>query len=1033
MRKKQKRLPQYTQGCIVTVTACVCAALCLLMGFSQLPALYPVDYGQYEVILRQCGLDWTQEDILLGGLQYVRPIRFYDYTRFSWESLFTPGAGGGTVYGVALVRLFTAPFGLKFDLDALALVWALILVTATGLLTRALYERFARIWAAPCIVLCVLYSNGNFCAMLRGLYPEAAATAFSLLGLALGIRAWSVGKEKRGKWIFPTLLVSLTAVKSLTPLIVFLPLAIGGNIWLICSCGQCLKKKLLVYFAAALLLLTGVTSALQLAGRDADYYSNASLYEASFNTLLRHTDQPELILAEWGLDESYAADVGKSYYLPEDAYVHNPRDPEEAEILFSRITAGRLMGTCLRHPAIFFEAIGAEELSISRGFENPRNSAMEGNGRNFTATRVDGGFPSLLWKALSISWTAFGAAHLALILTGIVLACRKRRTAYLLISLSSAGCMLYLPFALVMNGYAQSQQYMLYQTLLTVGLLTEVGCGLIGIMPTFTQWMTRYSANASLITPLRRARGNDCADTPLIGPAASRWVNTLCGNRFHVALFTGVCCFGVLLCALVPATHAVSVNNGDFGRMMEQLDITWNSMDYFNTANQANRYAIEQYAYLSDFDAAKLTLLKPTYSLYWFAGIVRLLTEPFGMGFSTYLLAWVMGVIMAGCIIQLVKDLYSLLGKSTVIAAAMLCAMLMNETYLTWYNSLYGEGCILLGLLLTLTCAVHLCVMRRGRSWKKILWLAGLGLSLQILVTAKAQMLMAVPGAILLFLALSFYQRPQRYDLQAVQGIVSLAACAVIVFSAWGVYQTDRTEDSVSQRHTMWQAYFYGIFMISDDPIGDMEALGVDPAMAPDIGKYVDFSDDSKYVYAPLSEEAEEAFYRHVSMGTILSWYLTHPTKLWYMLDHAAHEAQTLYTSFRVYNGQDYSAPDHDEVNGWNLWPGWRTWLTPGTFAGYVLFYGLLLFVMLRRMLKKNTSAQARALCCLPLFLMMTGVLQFPLSVLGNGFADNQKQLFCFALCHDFLLGGTLFMAGRHFYAGGTAKWDDGPSPRPIL
>ena len=50
-----------------------------------------------------------------------------------------------------------------------------------------------------------------------------------------------------------------------------------------------------------------------------------------------------------------------------------------------------------------------------------------------------------------------------------------------------------------------------------------------------------------------------------------------------------------------------------------------------------------------------------------------------------------------------------------------------------------------------------------------------------------------------------------------------------------------------------------------------------------------------------------------------------------------------------------------------------------------------------------------KLLCVIPLFLIVTGALQYPLSVLGNGFADNQKQLFCFSLCHDLLLGTTAF------------------------
>ena len=158
----------------------------------------------------------------------------------------------------------------------------------------------------------------------------------------------------------------------------------------------------------------------------------------------------------------------------------------------------------------------------------------------------------------------------------------------------------------------------------------------------------------------------------------------------------------------------------------------------------------------------------------------------------------------------------------------------------------------------------------------KIIWLVALFLSLDIMVSAKSQMLLTLPAAIILFVILSIYQRPYRYDYQALQALLGFALYGVLAFSAVVVYQSERTEESVSQKHTMWQAYFYGIFMISDDPIGDMVKLGVDTAMAPDIGKYVQFEDDSWYVYAPLSKEAEGAFYNHVSMFTIVEWYLTH-------------------------------------------------------------------------------------------------------------------------------------------------------------
>lgn len=989
------------------------AAFCLLLGFSHTPKLYPVDFGQYETILSQCGLTWTDADIAQGDLQFVRPLTAFRYTHFSWSNLLTPNTAGSTVYAVALVRLFTEPFGLPFSVDALSFVWALLLALAAGLITGALREKLPRVWFIPSLILCLVYTDGNFCAIFRSLYPEAAAIAFSLLFIAAVLRAWCMDGKRRSRQILPLAFLSILLLKSLSPVIVFLPLVAAANGWLIFSCRKSISRRAFTLAVTAVVLLCGMGSALQLVKDDVDYFSNASLYESAFDALLREADDPQAILAEWGLDKSYLADVGKSYYESQESYAHYPRNEQEAEKLFSHLSTEKILSAYLSRPGLLIKALCARELWGGKGFENTRNSTLTPNEKGFSAARAEGGVLPFFWKVFPLNWAGFFVLQCLLTALWAALAIRTRRMAAGMIALFSLCSTLFLPFALVLDGYAQSQQYMLYQTFLTAALLTELLCLLVYSLPLAVQWFTRYTEEPYVVAvsplPVRSVDGP--SSRPL--HTLARWAEILSTHRYPFLLLTGLVCAAILTAVYLPATHPASVNNGDYGRMMEQLDITWDSMTYFNTGSQAGRYAIEDYAYTSGFDFLKLTPLKPTYSLYWFAGLLRLLTQPLGLGFSTYLLAWLMGLIMLFCVLQIIRDLFPLLGKWIVLAAALLVLMLFNETYLTWYNSLYGEGCILLGLLLTLTCAVHLCVMPREKSWKRPAWLLGLFLSLNILITAKSQMVMALPGGVLLFLALCWYHRPYRYDLQAVQGIVALALCAVLAFSGLGVYQTDRTEDSVSQKHTMWQAYFYGIFMISDDPIGDMEALGVDTAMAPDIGKYVDFSDDSQYVYAPLSQEAEEAFYNHVSMTSIITWYLTHPAKLWQMLDHAARESQRLYTDFRVYAGQDYSVFSHDEVNGWNLWPGWRSWLTPGSFLGYVLYYGALVILCVWYMLQKDRPQGNRMLCAVPLFLIVTGALQFPLSVLGNGFADNQKQLFCFSLCHDFLLGGTLLWAGR--------------------
>ena len=122
------------------------------------------------------------------------------------------------------------------------------------------------------------------------------------------------------------------------------------------------------------------------------------------------------------------------------------------------------------------------------------------------------------------------------------------------------------------------------------------------------------------------------------------------------------------------------------------------------------------------------------------------------------------------------------------------------------------------------------------------------------------------------------------------------------------------------------------------------------------------------------------------------------------MLNHAASVSKNLYQDFRVYYGQDYSDPEHDPVLGFNLWPGWRPIFAPSAFFGYVIFYGILLIFALRMLFGKKRSDADRMLAAVLLFVMFTGILQFPLSVIGNGFADNRKQMVGFMICHDFIL-----------------------------
>lgn len=79
---------------------------------------------------------------------------------------------------------------------------------------------------------------------------------------------------------------------------------------------------------------------------------------------------------------------------------------------------------------------------------------------------------------------------------------------------------------------------------------------------------------------------------------------------------------------------------------------------------------------------------------------------------------------------------------------------------MAWYNALFGESMVSVGLVVTLACALHLILMERG-SRKSWLWLLLLGFGVRLLTCAKAQMALALPGGLALLIGLGVYHHPK--------------------------------------------------------------------------------------------------------------------------------------------------------------------------------------------------------------------------------------------------------------------------------
>ena len=984
------------------------ALLCLFIGCRQEPALYPVDYGQYEGFLKQCGLTWTQKDLNRGELYFTRPLAEFDYAHFSWMKLLSPSSGYSTAYAAAVVRLFTKPFGMNFHTDHLLAVWCLVLCIAVYFISLSLRKLLTHGWGVLPAFLCLLFLDGNFIAVFRGLYPQGAMIAFGLLYSGFLLDAFARRKTGQKVRFLPLAISAGLFLTADTSMLLFLPFAVIEFICLLFSDMRKHVYRLHEFIPACLVMLAAVLNVVQFDTETDIYFSDAARYQSIFNVMLPEAEDPSMLLLELDLDSSYLPDVGKSYYEDPDSFSHPPMDDGEAEELFSRLTFDNLVFMYQTHPELLLRVIKAIPARFN-AYVNPANLSLRTGENNIRFSRTSEGPLGFLRRLLPYRWTAFALCAAAAALLIVILSFRKQNRMALLLLPALAGAVLYLPGCVITGGYSSAAQYALFQIFMTDLMFASILMLLCSFLAHVSVWALRYSKAPVRENPVQ-CEGKDAvsADNGSLWEWLSGLYLQIAESRKKSTVFVVFIAAIMILITLLKPNHSGLVNNSDFDRMMRSIDLGWQRQWLEDPEGQVLHWVIEDYEWLEPFSWRKLTWLDPTFGLYWFVSLSRLITDFLAVHhMNTYVLEWLMGLIGFGCLSLLTYDLHPLLKKYTPVLVLLLCALFCSENSLTWYNGLYGEGSVMLGLLMSITCAVHLAVMpprSGGRAW---MWFVLLTVSLFIFTTSKSQMMLAVPFALLLMCVLGWYHRPEKGLLLPLYGVFVFALMGFAGYGAYRVFSLERNSESNVNMANMWQAYFYGIFMISDDPIGDMEELGIDTRMAPDIGKWVtNDSPDADYVYFPHSMAAKAAFTDHVNTGTIISWYLKHPGKLIYMLNHAARVSRELYTGFRVYKGQDYSDLEHlIQVDGLGLWQYWRGAIAPYTFWGYCIFYvillGLLVYALFLR--KGWLAAEWRMLCCVLLFVMGSGVLQYPLSVVGNGFADNQKQMFGFSLCHDIL------------------------------
>lgn len=969
------------------VVAAILVVVALAYALFSSPVITCVNDGSYDNVLRKLHLVALDQPATKAGTI----MEEFGYLPFDYAELLQPGQPA-IMYAGAAVRMVTEPIGLHFSTRILAGIYILMIAAGTYLLVSGLFRRAKSVAIIAGLSVVMLAMHSTLMGYLNSLYDMGAAVAFSFLYFGSVVHGLCMPRGCGGKYVIMSIVTGMLMLQATPYLAVMIPCVVVSVILLLVHSYSKNKMLPVQLFASGLTIFFAVQSVSTAYSNAVDWNSFDNNYNSVFSGYLLATDNPEEMLREFGLEASYAQDIGHTYYDEPKTFQHDPNLPEEEEKLQSAINLKSRLVFCFRNPGV----IAIRKQQLESALSDVFSTRIVVNGKNTQYMRAS----AVPFFEMLLGYGTTRLNQWMLIAAGLflILACMQGKNSMLclsvLMSLFYCSAFIYLPWALVLTGGIDSEKIKALWHLFVWMSLFGSGIAVAGIAQRLNEIFSNEKG-----TIIRRDFMPETKLGWLFQP--TRDLQT---ERLRFVGICGLICLTICGALMLPESHPGGVNNGDYGRMMEHLDISWTEEYEQNLELQAVSHVIEEYDFREPFHPLRMTPLDPSYSLVYPSFIARIWARVTNTHYSTYVIAWVLLAVTVGCILLILYDLYPMFERVSILFAVGLITMLLGENYIAWYNALFGESAVSVGLLMTITFSIHLCTLPKGasNSWK---WLLALGFGIHFMCCSKAQMALALPIGCVLIIVFTAYHTVRKPWHVIKNMVIAVLLLSVVIYDTLGVYQKN---DNINAKYTTWQSVFYGLLVATDEPEAAMKELNIDIAMKADIGKHA-YEDPSTYVYPVDSKEAEEGFFDHVNTFTIIKYYLNHFDELIYMLDRAAQQSITLHDGWMTYKGEEYTGAG--EMNRFNIWKNFRPITACSSFFGYCIIYMLAITICVIQFFRRKCSAKGKLMALLYICILGIGALQYPLTVLGNGFADNNKQLYAFMLCHDLLVLGAFMGA----------------------
>jgi len=481
--------------------------------------------------------------------------------------------------------------------------------------------------------------------------------------------------------------------------------------------------------------------------------------------------------------------------------------------------------------------------------------------------------------------------------------------------------------------------------------------------------------------------------------------------QWKVAAITGAAVFVLLVIRLLVPTVVGMSDQGDGQRLLCQLGVAnvapsnyvlmWQHIYTQWTPHQWYGETCGTLATGNAYISSQLLLLWPA----------KFLTPMFGWGFGldTRAVGLVCALVFSVLLTCFVAFLPGRIGFR-VMMGAFVAGVMADGIFVDFFISPYSEAACFLGVFAMFVAMLYM--WRKG--YPTLLGIGFFTLASLFTIMAKTQMVAVLPVAIVALLWRCTHRGPSGNQWLRInwpwgetpkspnrlqRAIPALIAIGVLTGGTVGYYLVQPSDLGELNRYN---AIFVEMLPNSDNPKGDLQWFGLDPAMSSASGTTV--ASVNSAIFMPGYKD----FNTKVTEAKIAMFYVVHPNRLVSMLDRGldamAHPVLSYLGSYTIESGQPASAKE-------TRWP-----VVQGISVVFAAVPALFIFVELLTPVlgiavasRRRLGRQSRAFGMASALFSLSLILQFWAVMLSEGASEIYKHMivvtFMNALCLVWIVG----------------------------